>query len=74
MLPPGHPDPKWMRKAIRVAKESRERGDYAFGAVLVRDGKSLLPQATRSSRTATRPGMQSSTALGRLRYGRGTGT
>ncbi len=39
MLSPGHPDPKWMREAIRVAKESRERGDYAFGAVLVRDGK-----------------------------------
>jgi tRNA(Arg) A34 adenosine deaminase TadA len=28
-----------MRKAIRVAKESRERGDYAFGAVLIREGK-----------------------------------
>src|SRR3989304_7462664 len=39
MLSPGHPDPQWMREAIRVAKESRERGDYAFGAVLVKDGK-----------------------------------
>lgn len=28
-----------MREAIRIANESRERGDYAFGAVLVRDGK-----------------------------------
>lgn len=37
-FPPGHPDPRWMREAIRVAQVSRERGDYAFGAVLVRDG------------------------------------
>ena len=39
MLPPGHPDPQWMKEAIRVAKESRERGDYAFGVVLIREGK-----------------------------------
>ena len=28
-----------MKEAIRVAQVSRERGDYAFGAVLVRDGQ-----------------------------------
>ena len=47
MLPPGHPDPKWMREAIRIANESRERGDYAFGAVLVRDGKILTASGNK---------------------------
>ena len=37
-FPSGHPDERWMKEAIRVAHVSRERGDYAFGAVLVRDG------------------------------------
>ena len=38
-FPPGHPDARWMKEAIRVAQVSREHGDYAFGAVLVRDDK-----------------------------------
>jgi tRNA(Arg) A34 adenosine deaminase TadA len=38
-FPPGHPDARWMKEAIRVARVSQERGDYAFGAVLVRDDK-----------------------------------
>jgi tRNA(Arg) A34 adenosine deaminase TadA len=38
-FPPDHPDDRWMKEAIRVAQVSRERGDYAFGAVLVRGGK-----------------------------------
>lgn len=36
-LPRGHPAEQWMDEAIRVAQVSRERGDYAFGAVLIRD-------------------------------------
>ena len=38
-FPAGHPDGRWMKEAIRVAHVSRERGDYAFGAVLIRDAK-----------------------------------
>lgn len=38
-FPAGHPGERWMEEAIRVAEVSRERGDYAFGAVLVRDDK-----------------------------------
>lgn len=46
-FPTGHPDPRWMQEAIRVAGVSRERGDYAFGAVLVRDGRILTASGNK---------------------------
>jgi tRNA(Arg) A34 adenosine deaminase TadA len=46
-FPQGHPDERWMKEAIDVARVSRERGDYAFGAVLVRDGKILTASGNK---------------------------
>lgn len=35
-------DEKWIREAIRLAAEARERGDEPFGALLVYDGAAVL--------------------------------
>jgi guanine deaminase len=47
LFPPGHPDGRWMKEAIRVAQVSRERGDYAFGAVLVREDKIITASGNK---------------------------
>ena len=46
-FPPGHPEARWMKEAIRVGEVSRERGDYAFGAVLVRDDKIITASGNK---------------------------
>ncbi len=35
-------DERWIRRAIELAREARERGDEPFGALLVRDDEVLL--------------------------------
>lgn len=35
-------DERWIREAIRLASEARERGDEPFGALLVHDGVCVL--------------------------------
>jgi tRNA(Arg) A34 adenosine deaminase TadA len=43
------PERKFMEAAIAEAKDARSRGDYAFGAVIVRDGE-IVARATNRAK------------------------
>src|SRR3990167_1574891 len=47
-------DRKFMREAIRIARESRKLGDYAIGAVMVKDGQ-IIARAGNRIRTELDP-------------------
>ena len=44
-------DPRYLRRAIELAREARDHGDGAYGAILVADDGEVLLEAKNSVRT-----------------------
>ena len=53
--PPSHADERWMREALRAAREAAGRGEVPVGAVVVGAGGELLAAAGNRTRTDCDP-------------------